>query len=82
VACCSGTCMPVSSFNNDPDNCGACGNECGYGESCCGGRCTDTGWDDSNCGRCGNECPWYAPYCMDHGYCYSIGDMILLMLAG
>jgi hypothetical protein len=89
VACCSGTCMPVSSFNNDPDNCGSCGNECfhagtGSGlvyESCCNGRCTDTGWDDSNCGRCGTECPWYAPYCTD-GYCYTLGDMILMILAG
>lgn len=55
--------------NDDPNNCGECGNVCeegicsnGYcgcaaGTELCNGQCTDTLTDNTNCGECGNACP-------------------------
>ena len=37
-------------------HCGACGNACGAGESCCNGTCVDLNADAQNCGACGNAC--------------------------
>ncbi len=56
--------------NDDPKNCGACGNTCDAKETCedgacscskgtptrCGSSCTDTGSDSLNCGACGTSC--------------------------
>jgi hypothetical protein len=65
---CLGTCTAT---NLDPDNCGACGNQCSPGEVCsggscaaicpsnlseCSGTCADLNNDESNCGSCGNTC--------------------------
>ncbi|HVV81562.1 MAG TPA: hypothetical protein VHE35_00740 [Kofleriaceae bacterium] len=62
---CGGVC---SNMQNDRDNCGHCGNQCGDGLVCaggscvegcennmvsCGGTCTDTMTDEANCGGCG-----------------------------
>ncbi len=60
---CDGTC---TFLNNDPLNCGACGNVCGASTPYCSwGQCWDSdcggadlNWDSNNCGRCGNVCPW------------------------
>jgi hypothetical protein len=40
----------------DEQNCGACGNVCGAGETCCSGDCKNTSIDPQNCGACGNAC--------------------------
>jgi hypothetical protein len=53
---CSNQCLSW----NDPQNCGACGNVCGGGTSCCGNhswaQCVDPSGDSQNCGACGNVC--------------------------
>jgi hypothetical protein len=43
-------------ITTSPSNCGACGNVCPEGKSCCNGACTDTGYDRNNCGACGQHC--------------------------
>jgi stigma-specific protein Stig1 len=58
---CDGSCTNVSS---DPDNCGACGSQCGGQESCCAGACFDEQTDLEHCGGCGVVCA--AP---DHAEC-------------
>jgi len=40
--------------DNDPLNCGVCGNDCGAGALCCGGFCVPD--DETNCGYCGRSC--------------------------
>ncbi len=50
--CCGNRCIDDQ---NDPLNCGACGNVCGAGQACCQGQCK--GLDTANdCGTCGNSC--------------------------
>jgi len=69
---CHGSCVDSSSFLNDDQNCGRCGNSCSIGESCTGGSCSCSPGsekcmgqcrstasyisDSQNCGRCGNIC--------------------------
>jgi hypothetical protein len=75
IPCTNGICVDQ---NWDPQNCGACGNTCGAGESCnmgecvpcpygpktlCGGVCTNLRDDVQNCGACGNVC---APFTAQH----------------
>jgi sugar lactone lactonase YvrE len=46
--------------NTDPNNCGACGKECGPGGACCpsanGSFCANILYDGNNCGECGHSC--------------------------
>ena len=51
--CCGSGCIDTQ---NDPNNCGSCGNTCGAGQTCCGGGCVDTATDSNNCGSCGYPC--------------------------
>jgi Cys-rich repeat protein len=52
--CCSHACTDSGS---DANNCGACGNKCPTGQSCCGGICADTQMGNTNnCGACGQVC--------------------------
>jgi hypothetical protein len=69
---CQGRCADTISFVNDSSNCGRCGNQCSFGETCTGGFCScGPGYsscmgqcvndatfisDNQNCGRCGNSC--------------------------
>jgi hypothetical protein len=65
------TCSAVcTDKNNDPGNCGTCGNTCNTagGQAClsgtcgcsvgtsCSSVCVDTTTDNNNCGTCGNAC--------------------------
>lgn len=63
------TCNGVPVLNDDPQNCGACGNACRYDQECqdqdclcseglsdCGNRCVDTTSSVSDCGVCGHAC--------------------------
>ncbi|XP_039142600.1 protein GRIM REAPER-like [Dioscorea cayenensis subsp. rotundata] len=51
--CCKNHCRNILS---DRNNCGVCGNKCGFGQLCCNGKCTAVAYDVSNCGECGNVC--------------------------
>ncbi len=64
---CGAGCVSTQSDNM---NCGGCGNTCGAGRSCqggrcacapgnmmCGGLCINTMTDSMNCGACGRACP-------------------------
>ena len=71
-AWCQGRCVDTITFVNDRQNCGRCGNQCSFSETCtggfcgcapgserCMGRCVDSATfvgDSQNCGRCGNSC--------------------------
>ena len=64
---CNGKAIP----ENDPANCGECGNACRPDQICslssckcppnagfeCGGSCVDLDTDGQNCGACGTACP-------------------------
>ncbi|WOL00749.1 hypothetical protein Cni_G09462 [Canna indica] len=51
--CCKNHCRNVLS---DRNNCGQCGNKCGFGELCCAGKCTAVAYDINSCGECGAVC--------------------------
>ncbi|KAH7657693.1 Stigma-specific protein Stig1 protein [Dioscorea alata] len=51
--CCKNHCRNILS---DRNNCGVCGNKCGFGQLCCNGKCTAVAYDANNCGECGNVC--------------------------
>jgi len=57
--------QPSGELNN-PYNCGTCGNTCGAGQGCCGGKCVDLQTNSANCGTCGNVC---ANRCCSGGNC-------------
>jgi hypothetical protein len=78
---CNGSCKDTG---NDNNNCGACGNACGVGQSCdqgvccdagktnCNGTCVDEQADGSNCGACGTTCG--TGQTCDSGVCCGTGD--------
>ncbi|CAI0409225.1 unnamed protein product [Linum tenue] len=51
--CCKNNCRNV---RQDENNCGACGNKCGFGRSCCNGACISLAYDADNCGECNQRC--------------------------
>jgi hypothetical protein len=69
---CQGSCVDTASFINDSSNCGRCGNQCSFSETCTGGSCScgpaftscmgqcmssaDFISDNQNCGSCGHSC--------------------------
>lgn len=69
---CGARCVDSITFVTDSLNCGRCGNQCSFSETCTGGFCTCAGGytmcmgscvsetsfvsDTSNCGSCGNHC--------------------------
>ncbi|MCC6876707.1 MAG: hypothetical protein IT378_20560 [Sandaracinaceae bacterium] len=65
-ACCGGMCLDVTS---DEMTCGACGNQCGTGETCSGGRCTC----GSTTGGAGAEaCPGASSVCCGNSVCRNL----------
>ncbi|MBN4050439.1 hypothetical protein JYT28_01690, partial [Desulfobulbus sp. AH-315-M07] len=74
LACVGGTttCSDICvNLNNDPENCGGCGNACEPGDPCidgvcplqcvggtirCDDVCVDLGFDPQHCGACGAAC--------------------------
>jgi Stigma-specific protein, Stig1 len=68
--CCDGRCTFI---NEDPQNCGGCGNVCSSGQTCCSdqtdplGDCVDTQTDPNNCGGCNAACP--AGQTCENGIC-------------
>ncbi|EJD44405.1 hypothetical protein AURDEDRAFT_166495 [Auricularia subglabra TFB-10046 SS5] len=56
ATCCGGSCVLPSFFENNNDNCGACGFDCAPGLTCCGGSCVDISTDENNCSGCGLVC--------------------------
>ena len=85
LANCDGYCVDLSTNDN---HCGACGNFCGYGGNCEGGRCAvaacptgqvvcDVYCEDlrssvANCGACGNRCAEGLVCC--YGACVDIAS--------
>ncbi len=69
---CQGRCVDTITFVTDSANCGRCGNQCAFSETCnagfcdcapgyekCMGSCVNSAMfvsDSQNCGRCGNSC--------------------------
>jgi hypothetical protein len=56
---------------SNEDHCGACGNECASGETCCDGECFDLDRDEDHCGACDIEC-MQGQVCSD-GRCNNFG---------
>ena len=57
-----------SDYDDDPHNCGGCGNVCGpLSPTCCSGHCTHLSNDPLNCGLCGHSCT-YNSTCL-YGMC-------------
>src|SRR5947209_15734007 len=49
---CMGSCVDRITFTNNDQNCGRCGNHCGFGESCTAGSCRCAPGYESCMGRC------------------------------
>src|SRR4029077_6834448 len=68
----SGCVSECKKLKIDNMNCRACGNLCGFPETCCNGMCINLDSDPSHCGRCDGTglCPDDAPICSG-GRCVS-----------
>ncbi|XP_058092316.1 protein GRIM REAPER [Magnolia sinica] len=53
LQCCKKHCRDVL---GDRNNCGVCGQKCGFGQLCCYGKCTDIAYNVDNCGKCDKKC--------------------------
>ncbi|CAN1845490.1 Protein GRIM REAPER [Linum perenne] len=51
--CCKNNCRNVI---QDVNNCGSCGNKCGFGLRCCKGACISVAYDPNHCGECNQQC--------------------------
>jgi hypothetical protein len=81
---CNGTCVDLSTDNN---NCGSCGSACSSNQSCqsgqcmdvgcssgltdCSGTCVDLSTDNNNCGSCGSTCS--SNQSCQSGQCMDVG---------
>ncbi|KAJ7518442.1 hypothetical protein O6H91_21G069100 [Diphasiastrum complanatum] len=45
-----------SDLSVDRNNCGSCGNSCGYGINCCNGSCVNLFNNKNHCGNCQTPC--------------------------
>jgi hypothetical protein len=84
---CEGQCKDSIDFISDSSNCGRCGNQCSFSETCTGGSCVcapgytscmgqcmnDASFisDNNNCGSCGRSCS-IGETCMG-GSCMKVG---------
>ena len=66
-ACCEtdgGTGACTDLYQDDSDNCGVCGRDCGDDTpDCCGGECTNFLTDRLNCNACGSPCVGATEFC-------------------
>ncbi|CAI0441112.1 unnamed protein product [Linum tenue] len=53
LRCCKNHCRNVV---QDENNCGACGDKCGFGLHCCDGACVSFASSASHCGECNRRC--------------------------
>jgi Notch-like protein len=53
---CDGSVDEGFDLQDDPDNCGACGNRCASSLTCCNGSCVNLKTSNANCGECGSAC--------------------------
>lgn len=53
---CNGAIDENFNLLTDQNNCGACGNVCTTGLSCCGGRCVNLTSNPLHCSACGRQC--------------------------
>lgn len=62
--CCNMHCRNVL---GDRNNCGQCGQRCGFGQLCCDGACTAVTNNVNHCGKCNRRCR--AGLKCDYGFC-------------
>ncbi|KAF5189608.1 Stigma-specific protein stig1 [Thalictrum thalictroides] len=53
LQCCKKHCRNVL---GDRNNCGTCGQKCGFGKLCCKGKCINVAYNVDHCGKCNVKC--------------------------